>query len=96
MRSFNVLDVKSFRRVLNVVYIFLGNSLASEFRWWGITQKKVYNSCNVNWCTAMRRDQGAFAVTPLLLLPPEISPVLNTQEGGVSVWVLTSSNIECL
>jgi len=31
----------SFRRVLNVIYSFLGNSPASEFRRRGITQKGI-------------------------------------------------------
>ena len=48
--------ISNFRRVLNVVCFFLGNSLLSEFyiiifirikfRCWGITQKKAYNIQN--------------------------------------------------
>ena len=35
--------ISNFRRVLYVVCFLLGNSPASEFRCWGITQKKTYN-----------------------------------------------------
>jgi hypothetical protein len=39
--------ISNFRRVLNVVCFLLGNSLASEFRRRGITQKKAYNIQNM-------------------------------------------------